>query len=122
MELTDAQYAWLKSATGSRCPSRDAADAMYEELGSVRAVALDILRTWRTSLIESPTSVSISGALSVSQAENIKALDRLIKSVEEGPEDPSAPTAPDGDLPAVGVVFGRSDFRRTPNAAYVRRR
>ena len=38
--MTDAQYAWLVGVLGPNAMDRATADAMYVELGSVKAVAL----------------------------------------------------------------------------------
>jgi hypothetical protein len=114
--MTDEQYAWLRSILGSRCPSEDQAAEDYDNLGSIKAVALQYLRAWRTELIGQPTSVTIPGAVGVGWSGNIAALDKVIASVEAGPDDPTAPGADDGTPAVVGVVFARSTYQRPTSA------
>lgn len=110
--MTDQQYEWLRSLLGARCPSQDDAEDLYDSLGSIRAVALQYLRAWRADLLASPTSVNIPGAVGVGWSGNIAALDKVIASVEAGPDDPTAPTPADDGPPVVGVVFARSSYQR----------
>ncbi|WP_078944378.1 hypothetical protein [Streptomyces albidoflavus] len=84
--------AWLLAQLG---PATDLADlqARYVRLGSGRAVAVEVLRERLAVLLASPGSVAVSGVVSVSFSENIKAYERQIASLESG--DPPAPDDPD---------------------------
>jgi hypothetical protein len=84
--------AWLLAQLG---PATDLADlqARYVRLGSGRAVAVEVVRERLAVLLASPGSVAVSGVVSVSFSENIKAYERQIASLEAG--DPPAPDDPD---------------------------
>lgn len=112
--MTDEQYAWLRSVLGERCPTEDEADDALDRLGSIRAVALEYLRRWRAELLSSAASVTIQGALSVSFAENIKAVERLIAEVTAGPDDPTLPPEPEptSTLPVMGLGMFVADHSR----------
>lgn len=121
--MTDEQYAWLRSILGARTPSEGDVEDALDSLGTIRAVALQYLRTWRAELIAAPTSVNVPGAVGVGWSGNIAALDRVIKQVEEGPDDPSLPGPVVDDVPPpVGVVFARSAFQRPAPSPLARRR
>jgi hypothetical protein len=122
--MNDEQYEWLRSLLGARTPSEDDAAEEYAAIGSVKGVALRHLRAWRADLLAQPTSVTIPGAVGVGWSGNLAALDKVIASVEAGPDDPTAPGADDDAPPVVGVVFARSTYERPRSSvlAALRRR
>lgn len=50
--LTDIQYAYLRSELGEA--DRDDLDARYERLGTVEAVAIEVLRERKAMLVSDP--------------------------------------------------------------------
>lgn len=85
--MTEAQWEWLRAQVGD--VERVDAEAAYLRLGNVRDAAVEILRARRTALLADPLSVTISGVLTVSTAENVKALERDIAGLLSGPADPT---------------------------------
>lgn len=95
--LTARQTAWLTSELGSAVTVEQMQEK-YDLLGTVRGVALAILRARVNALIESPLSVGINGVATVNQAENVKALERQIARIALLDDDPSDDTGgQDGD-------------------------
>lgn len=103
--MTPYVQAWLLSILGTATDLNDL-NNRYTRLGSARAVALEVLRQRHADLLANPASVGISGVISVTYTENIKALERLIDELESGePAAPDDPTDPCGDTPGgLGVV------------------
>lgn len=89
-----AVEAWLKSQLG---PTTDMADleARYTRLGTARAVALEVLRERLAALRAQPSTVNVSGVVSVAFTENIRAYERQIAALEAG--EPPAPDDPPAD-------------------------
>ncbi|MFD8384234.1 hypothetical protein ACFV2X_37920 [Streptomyces sp. NPDC059679] len=108
--MDDATRAWLISQLGTDTDLADL-DQRYARLGSARAVALEILRERKAALVMGqPASVGVSSVVSVSYAENIKALERQIALLETG--QPPAPDDPvDGDS---SVGFAVIQLRERP--------
>lgn len=88
-DLTPTQLRWLHDTVPDTW--EDAAlQARYDELGSVRDVALSILRDKRKDLLDSPLKVSLSGVASVDNAENVKALERSLAEIARLDDDPTS--------------------------------
>src|SRR5690349_7787912 len=94
MTLTAAVTAWLKGELGATVDLADL-DARYTRLGTARAVALEVLRERLAALRAQPSSVNVSGVVSVTFSENIKAYERQIAALENG--EPPAPDDPESD-------------------------
>ncbi|MFF6903517.1 hypothetical protein [Streptomyces hydrogenans] len=102
-----AVRAWLISQLGTSTDLADL-DTRYTRLGAARAVALEILRERLADLVDQPSTLSVSGVVSLSFAENIKAIERKIAALENGeppaPDDPGT-TGPDDGIPdGYGVI------------------
>lgn len=93
MALTDTVQAWLLSQLGPTTPVADL-EARYTRLGTARAVALEVLYERKAALIQQPATINVSSVVSLSTAENIKALERQIALLEAG--EPPAPDDPAG--------------------------
>ena len=100
MALTAAVTAWLKGELGATVDLADL-DARYTRLGTARAVALEVLRERLAALRAQPSSVNVSGVVSVTFSENIKAYERQITALENG--EPPAPDDPEGDGSRDGI-------------------
>ncbi|MFC8008663.1 hypothetical protein [Streptomyces cinereoruber] len=88
-----AVRAWLTSRLGANT-DQAGLDVRYARLRTARAVAIEILYERHAALInDQPSTLSVSGVVSLSYAENIKAIERLIKQLESGklpaPDDPT---------------------------------
>ncbi|MFJ9799829.1 hypothetical protein [Streptomyces sp. NPDC101145] len=92
--MDTAVQAWLIGQLG---PATDLADltARYTRLGTARAVALEVLSERHAALLAQPATVNVSSVVSISNAENIKALERKIAELRAG--IPLAPDEPDPD-------------------------
>lgn len=102
MALTADVTAWLKGELG---PTTDLADleTRYTRLGTARAVALEVLRERLAALRAQPSTVNVSGVVSVGFTENIKAYERQIAALENG--EPPAPDDPaDGSSGSLGIL------------------
>ncbi|MET9035308.1 hypothetical protein [Streptomyces mirabilis] len=91
MMLTDIQYAYLRSELGEA--DRDDLDARYERLGTVEAVAIEVLRERKAMLVSDPLAVTVQGVATVNNAENVKALERQIAALEDTTADDSTTNA-----------------------------
>jgi hypothetical protein len=113
MALDAAVQAWLLAQLGTATDTADL-EARYTRLGTARAVALEVLRQRLADLIQQPATVNVSGVVGVGTAENIKALERQITSLEAGtPEAPDEPdTGDDEDTTQLGVFYLRERARR----------
>ncbi|MET8182223.1 hypothetical protein [Streptomyces sp. NPDC005336] len=89
MTLTDAEYAYLRSELGDA--ERAELDARYQRLGSLQAVAIEVLRERRAALVSDPLAVTIPGVATVNNADNVKAIERQIADPQESEpaEDPA---------------------------------
>lgn len=92
MSLTDAEYAYLRSELGEA----DRADlaARYQRLGSLRAVAAEVLRERKAALVSDPLAVTVQGIATVNNAENVRALERQITALEDAKPEESAFVTP----------------------------
>ncbi|MGW2886436.1 hypothetical protein ACWDDN_13965 [Streptomyces griseoruber] len=81
MSLSDAEYAYLRSELGET--DRDDLDARYQRLGSLQAVAVEILRERKATLVSDPLAVTVQGIATVNNAENVKALERQIAALQD---------------------------------------
>lgn len=97
--MNTAVRAWLLSELG---PTTDVPDleTRYARLRSGRAVAIEVTRERLAGLRGQPSTVSVSGVVSVSYTETIKAYERqlaaLIAGQSPAPDDPADETSDDG--------------------------
>ncbi|MFC9736218.1 hypothetical protein, partial [Streptomyces roseolus] len=88
-------------------------DTRYTRLGSSRAVALEVLRERLAALVhDQPSTLSVSGVVSLSFSENIKAIERQITALENG--EPPAPDDPGVNGPDDGVPDGYGIVQLVP--------
>ncbi|WOX11424.1 hypothetical protein [Streptomyces sp. N50] len=80
MTLTDAEYAYLRSELGEA--DRADLDTRYQRLGSLPAVATEVLRERKAALVSDPLAVTVQGVATVNNAENVKALERQIAGLD----------------------------------------
>ena len=96
--MDTATQAWLISQLGTATDLTDLS-ARYTRLGTARPVALEILNQRLADLRSQVATVSVSSVVSVSIAENIKAYERQIASLEAGgspaPDEPGTSTDDD---------------------------
>ena len=92
MRLTDDDYAYLRSELGEV----DRADLVvrYQRLGSPQAVAVEVLRERMATLVSDPLAVTVQGIATVNNAENVKALERQIATLEDLALDENAYAVP----------------------------
>lgn len=88
MELIERQMKWLRSQIGESAETTDL-QAAFDRLGSVRDVAIEVLRERRAQWLNQPMTVSVSGVASLSLAENVKAVERQIAELVKLDDDPS---------------------------------
>lgn len=81
--MDTATQAWLISQLGSATDLTDLT-ARYTRLGTARKVALEILNQRLADLRAQAASVNVSGVVSVTFTENIKAYERQIALLEAG--------------------------------------
>lgn len=84
MSLADAEYAYLRSELGEA--DRADLEARYQRLGSLHAVAVEVLRERKAALVSDPLSITVQGVATVNNAENVKALERQIGDLEAATE------------------------------------
>lgn len=96
--LTDRQTHWLRGQLGA-LPADEDLQTLFDDLDSVRDVAIKVLRDRRTALLDSPLSVNVSGVASVNNTENVKALERDINALVGLDDDPSDDEQPSGTDP-----------------------
>ena len=113
MALTATVQAWLLAQLGTTTPLADL-ETRYTRLGSARAVAIEVLYERKAALIQQPATINVSSVVSLSTAENIRALERQIALLETGePPAPDDPATPAGeDVPAIGWIVLRERPRR----------
>lgn len=80
MNLTDAEYAYLRSQLGEA--DRADLDTRYQRLDSLQAVAIEVLRERKAALVSDPLAVTVQGVATVNNAENVKAIERQIAEIE----------------------------------------
>jgi hypothetical protein len=104
-DLTDTQKRWLHDELGDTITDVEL-QSRFDELGSIRDVALRVLRDQRREWLDNPLSVSLSGVASSNATENVKALERRIAELARLDPDPSDPgDEAAGDAPAGWDVF-----------------
>ncbi|WP_432033721.1 hypothetical protein [Streptomyces antibioticus] len=81
MSLSEAEYAYLRSELGET--DRADLEGRYQRLGSLEAVAVEVLRERKAALVSDPLAVTVQGIATVNNAENVKALERQIAALEE---------------------------------------
>ncbi|GAA2656879.1 hypothetical protein [Streptomyces vastus] len=81
MSLTEAEYAYLRSELGET--DRTDLEGRYLRLGSLQAVAVEVLRERRAALVSDPLAVTVQGVATVNNAENVRAIERQIASLED---------------------------------------
>lgn len=92
-----ATQAWLIAQLGTNTDLTDL-NARYTRLGTARAVALEVLNQRLADLRAQAATINLSGAVSVSFTENIKAYERQIALLEAGGSPaPDEPATPSGD-------------------------
>ncbi|MDX3165828.1 hypothetical protein PV516_18760 [Streptomyces scabiei] len=110
--MDDASLRWLLATLGPATATTDL-EQRYARLHSLRAVALEVLRERRATLLAQPLKVSLSGVVSVDTSGNVAALDRQIEELE----DPATPvpgeqTPGQDDGPGGGILYLRERPRR----------
>lgn len=105
MALTPSVQAWLISKLGTATNLTDL-ETRYTRLGTARAVAIEVLNERLADLRAQVASVNVSGVVSVTFTENIKAYEREIALLESGdspaPDDP--PPATTEEPAAIGWI------------------
>lgn len=81
MSLTDSEYAYLRSELGEA--DRTDLDTRYLRLGSLVAVAVEVLRERRAALVSDPLTITVQGVAAVNNAENVKAIERQITNLTQ---------------------------------------
>ncbi|WP_052457552.1 hypothetical protein [Streptomyces sp. AcH 505] len=99
-----ATRAWLIAQLGTATPLPDL-EARFTRLGKARAVALEVLGERLAAFIAQPTTVNVSGVVSVSFSANIAALQKQIADLRNG-----QPVAPDEDDPDGDGIAGDNGF------------
>jgi hypothetical protein len=86
--MDDFQRSWLLAQLG---PDTNPADLerRFFRLGSVRAVALEVLGERRARLLGDPLKVTVDGVVTMDLQENLRGIERQIEQVRQAP-------APDG--------------------------
>ena len=100
-DLNPAQLQWLRDELGDT-PDDAALQGRFDTLGSIRDVAIAVLRGRRSALLAKPLSANVSGIASVNYAENVKALDRRIDALSRLDPDPT--DEPGEDVDGAGQV------------------
>ncbi|MGW2849612.1 hypothetical protein [Streptomyces sp. NPDC001274] len=104
-----AVQAWLLAELGANTDVADL-EQRYQRLRSARAVAIEVVRGRLAELRGQPATVSVSGVVSVSYAESIKAYERQLAALIGG--EPPAPDDPDDSISDTG--FGTIQLIERP--------
>ncbi|MFD0572487.1 hypothetical protein ACFQ0T_28950 [Kitasatospora gansuensis] len=92
--MDPAALAWLRAQLG---PSTDTDDltARHTRLGTVRAVALEVLAERRAALLADPLRLVVDGVVTMDRSANLTGLERQLAELHGtlGPDE----TAPGGD-------------------------
>lgn len=111
--MDTATQAWLISQLGTTTELTDL-EARYTRLGTARAVALEILNQRLADLRAQAATIGVSGVVSVSYSENIKAYERQIALLEGGgspaPDEPDTPSSDEPDT--FGIIYFTGMERR----------
>ncbi|MBC9717844.1 hypothetical protein H9Y04_35465 [Streptomyces sp. TRM66268-LWL] len=92
MTLTADDYAYLTSELGP--VPRSELEVRHGRLGSLTAVAIEVLRERRAMLIADPLTVTVQGVATVSNVENVRALERQLVSLEQAEKITPPPPRP----------------------------
>ncbi|MFE1148959.1 hypothetical protein ACFW42_17830 [Streptomyces albidoflavus] len=84
MSLADAEYAYLHSELVEA--DRVDLDARCQRLGSLQAVAIEVLRERRPAIVSGPLAITVQRVATVNNAENIRALERQIADLNAAAE------------------------------------
>ncbi|MCL8016977.1 hypothetical protein [Streptomyces sp. AS02] len=103
--MDTATQAWLISQLGTAVDLTDLT-TRYTRLGKARAVALEVLNQRLADLRAQAASINLSGVVSVTFTENIKAYERQITALEAG-----ASPAPDETTTEADDTVILSSFR-----------
>ncbi|WP_329047154.1 hypothetical protein [Streptomyces sp. NBC_01422] len=102
--MDTAVRAWLLAELGKSTDVTDL-EQRYTRLQSGRAVAIEVVRGRLAELRGQPSTVNVTGVVSVSYTESIKAYERQLAALIAGeppaPDDPDDNTTGDG----FGVMF-----------------
>ncbi|MFB7247755.1 hypothetical protein CW362_38770 [Streptomyces populi] len=90
--LSDAEYAYLRSELGDIV--RGDLDVRYQRLGTVEAVAVEVLRERKAALIADPLTVTVQEVATVNNTENVRALERQLALLEQAEASTLAPQQP----------------------------
>ncbi|MEU0624984.1 hypothetical protein ABZ329_29505 [Streptomyces rubiginosohelvolus] len=97
--MDTAVRAWLLSELGKTTDVPDL-EMRYTRLRSARAVAIEVTRERLAALRGQPSTVNVTGVVSVSYTETIKAYERqlalLVAGEPPAPDDPVDDTSSDG--------------------------
>lgn len=109
--MDEFQRSWLLAQLG---PDTDAAnlEARFLRLGSVRAVALEVLGERRAKLLGDPLRVTVDGVVTMDLQENLHGIERQIAAVQQGPA-PDDPTdeADESDMLATTWLVPTRHYR-----------
>lgn len=95
--LTARQLRWLHDELGASAATDAELQSRYDDLASVRDVALAVLRDQRSELLDSPLSVSVAGVASINTSENVKAIERRLTALSKLDDDPTSTPGEDAD-------------------------
>lgn len=95
MAFTETELAYLRGVLGTDMDEDDLAER-HARLRSIPEAAAEVLRERLADLLQQPTSLSISGVMSVSNAGRIAALQQAIAVADA-----------DAGYPAGGIQVGR---------------
>ncbi|MGW1468558.1 hypothetical protein ACWCPT_29955 [Streptomyces sp. NPDC002308] len=105
--MDTAVRAWLLAELGKTTDLVDL-QQRYIRLQSGRAVAIEVVRERLAELRGQPSTVSVSGVVSVSYAETIKAYERqlalLVAGEPAAPDDPADNSAQDNGFGIIQLV------------------
>lgn len=87
-ELSPRQLRWLRDEIGDK-PDDAELHERYDQLRSVRDVAMAVLRKRRADLISRPMSVTVTGVAGTGTAENVRAIERQLNALALMDDDPS---------------------------------
>ncbi|MBY8884768.1 hypothetical protein K7472_07905 [Streptomyces sp. PTM05] len=95
--MDEFQRSWLRAQLGDGSDDADL-ERRFFRLGSVRAVALEVLGERRAKLLSDPLRVTVDGVVTMDLQENLHGIERQIQAVQQGPSpDDSADDDADGD-------------------------
>lgn len=81
--MTPVERAWLLAQLGSGTDVADL-ESRYRRLGSVKAVALEVLAERRAALLADPLRVTVDGVVTTDHSENLRGIERVIGLIAQG--------------------------------------